>query len=308
MLNPNLKTFICVADCGSFNKAAEKLYISPPSVMKQINTLEKHLELKLFERTSQGIRLTPAGRVLYRHTKSLEDCAEKALAEARREADRAESTFCIGSSILNPCKPFMDLWYQVNQAFPGYKLHIVPFEDDHQDILAEISALGKKFDFLVGVCDSRQWLDRCNFYPLGTYQHCCAVARDHPLARKERLTVEDLYGQTLMMVKRGDSGAVDQIRDEIEQHPQIRIEDTPQFYDMEVFNRCARTDHVMVTLECWREVHPSLVTLPVEWDHPIPYGLLYAKEPPEDIVRFLDAVGALKQSDGTGQQEYVTEG
>ena len=95
----------------------------------------------------------------------------------------------------------MDLWYRVNQRFPGYKLHIVPFEDDHQGILSEISALGKKFDFLVGVCNFRQWLDRCNFYQLGTYQHCCAVARDHPLARKARLTMEDLYGQTLMMVK-----------------------------------------------------------------------------------------------------------
>ena len=40
MLNPNLKTFLCVADCGSFSKASEKLYISTPSVMKQINVLE----------------------------------------------------------------------------------------------------------------------------------------------------------------------------------------------------------------------------------------------------------------------------
>lgn len=297
MLNPNLKTFLCVADCGSFSKASEKLYISPPSVMKQINVLEKHLELKLFDRTSQGIRLTPAGRVLYRHTKTMEEYAAQALAEARRESERAETTFCIGSSILNPCKPFMDLWYQVNQAFPGYKLHIVPFEDDHQGILSEISALGEKFDFLVGVCDSRQWLDRCNFYQLGTFQHCCAVSREHPLAQKEHLTIEDLYGQTLMMVKHGDSRVVDQIREQIEHHPQIRIEDTPQFYDMEVFNRCAQTGNVMVTLECWRDVHPSLVTIPVEWDHAIPYGLLYAKNPSADIERFLKAVRELRAKD-----------
>ncbi|WP_394273162.1 LysR family transcriptional regulator [Butyricicoccus sp.] len=297
MLNPNLKTFLCVADCGSFSKASEKLYISTPSVMKQINVLEKHLELKLFDRTSQGIRLTPAGRVLYRHTKTMEEYAAQALAEARRESERAETTFCIGSSILNPCKPFMDLWYQVNQAFPGYKLHIVPFEDDHQGILSEISALGEKFDFLVGVCDSRQWLDRCNFYQLGTFQHCCAVSREHPLAQKEHLTIEDLYGQTLMMVKRGDSRVVDQIREQIERHPQIRIEDTPQFYDMEVFNRCAQTGNVMVTLECWRDVHPSLVTIPVEWDHAIPYGLLYAKNPSADIERFLKAVRELRAKD-----------
>ena len=302
MLNPNLKTFLCVADCGSFNKAAEKLYISPPSVMKQINTLEKHLELKLFDRTSQGIRLTPAGQVLYRHARRLEDEAAKAIAEARREAGRAETTFCIGSSILNPCKPFMDLWYRVNQKFPGYKLHIVPFEDDHQDILSEISALGEKFDFLVGVCDSRQWLDRCNFYQLGTYQHCCAVSREHPLAQKERLAIEDLYGQTLMMVKQGDSNVADSIRKEIEGHPQIKIEDMPQFYDMEVFNRCAQTGNVMLTLECWRDVHPSLVTLPVEWDHAIPYGLLYAKDPPEDIVKFLTAIDQLNAGESLPQQ------
>ena len=302
MLNPNLKTFLCVADCGSFNKAAEKLYISPPSVMKQINTLEKHLELKLFDRTSQGIRLTPAGQVLYRHARRLEDEAAKAIAEARREAGRAETTFCIGSSILNPCKPFMDLWYRVNQKFPGYKLHIVPFEDDHQDILSEISALGEKFDFLVGVCDSRQWLDRCNFYQLGTYQHCCAVSREHPLAQKERLAIEDLYGQTLMMVKQGDSNVADSIRKEIEGHPQIKIEDMPQFYDMEVFNRCAQTGNVLVTLECWRDVHPSLVTLPVEWDHAIPYGLLYAKDPPEDIVKFLTDIDQLNAGESLPQQ------
>lgn len=297
MLNPNLKTFLCVADCGSFNKAADKLFLSPPSVMKQINALEKHLELRLFDRTSQGIRLTPAGRVLYRRTKLLEDEAAKALAEARRESERAETTFCIGNSILNPCKPFMDLWYRVNQKFPGYKLHIVPFEDDYHGILSEISALGKKFDFLVGVCDSRRWLDRCNFYQLGTYQHCCAVSREHPLAQKERLTIEDLYGQTLMMVKQGDSSVVDGIRREIGEHPQIRVEDTAQFYDMEVFNRCAQTGNVMVTLECWRDVHPSLVTLPVEWDHPIPYGLLYPKEPLEDIVKFLEAIRELEPED-----------
>lgn len=290
MLNPNLTTFLCAADCGSFSKAAEKLYISPPSVMKQINALEKRLELKLFDRTNQGIRLTQAGQVLYRHAKAMEDYAAKAVDEARRATGCCETTFCIGSSILNPCKPFMDLWHRVSRDFPGYKLHIVPFEDDHQSILAEIAALGEKFDFLVGVCDSRLWMERCNFYPLGSFQHRCAVAVDHPLAQKERLTIEDLYGQTLMMVKRGDSGAVDQIRDQIELHPEITIEDTPQFYDIEVFNRCAQTGNVMITLDCWRDVHPLLVTIPVEWDHPIPYGLLYAKEPSEDIIKFLQIV------------------
>ena len=40
MYNPQLDTFICVVEAGSFSKAADKLYISPPAVIKQINSLE----------------------------------------------------------------------------------------------------------------------------------------------------------------------------------------------------------------------------------------------------------------------------
>ena len=40
MFNHLLTVFVCAADCGSFNKAAEKLYLSAPSVMKQVNALE----------------------------------------------------------------------------------------------------------------------------------------------------------------------------------------------------------------------------------------------------------------------------
>lgn len=290
MFNPQLAAFVCVADYGSFNKAAERLYISPPSVMKQINALEKHLDLKLFDRSNQGIRLTAAGQVIYRHAKFLFDYSAKAIEEAKEQEQIDGTTFCIGSSLLNPCKPFMDLWYQANQKLPGYRLHIVPFDDTHTGILSEIAALGEKYDFLVAACDSSEWLELCNFHKLGTYHICCAVAREHPLASKKRLTIEDLHGETLMMVKQGDSPSIDAVRDEIGRCPAIRIEDTPQFYDMEVFNRCAQTQNVMLTLECWQDVHPGLVTLPMIWDYTVPYGVLYAKHPSKDVLEFLSLI------------------
>ena len=65
MYNRLLTTLIAVADCGSFTKAAERLYISPTAVMKQINALEKHLDLKLVDRSAGGVRLTSAGAVIY---------------------------------------------------------------------------------------------------------------------------------------------------------------------------------------------------------------------------------------------------
>lgn len=291
MYNHMLDTFIAVADCGSFTKAAERLYISPTAVMKQMNTLESHLDLKLVERTSSGVRLTSAGSVIYQDAKFMIDYSAKSLASARAAIHANDTTFCIGTSLLNPAKPFMDLWYLVNKDFSEYKLHLVPFEDNHEGILCEIEQLGIKFDFLIGVCDSKEWLSRCNFLALGRYKKMIAVSREHRLAGREMVDIEDFYGETLMMVAPGDSGVNDFLRNDLEKHhPGITIEDTPPFYDLSVFNRCAETGNILLTIECWQEVHPGLVTIPVNWDYSIPYGLLYSFDAPEDVKRFAETV------------------
>lgn len=288
MYNPLLTAFVCAADCGSFTKAAESLFISPTAVMKQINSLEKHLNLKLTERTSHGIRLTAAGEVIYKDARFLFDYSKRSVENARQAMSADDYLFCVGTSLLNPAKPFMDLWYLVSREFPNYKLHLVPFEDNHEGILAEISQLGKKFDFLVGVCDSKMWLDKCQMLPLGRFKKMCAVSREHPLAKKEYLEISDLYGETLMMVAEGDSAVNDQIREDLTQnHPAIQIEDTAHFYDINVFNRCAETKNVLLTLECWKDVHPALITLPVKWEYDIPFGLMYAPDPSDDVKRFI---------------------
>lgn len=298
MYNPILDTFITVADCGSFTSAAERLYISPTAVMKQMNTLETHLGLVLTMRTPSGIKLTAAGQVIYRNAKLMIEYSRKSIAEANAAAHAADTTFCVGTSLLNPAKPFMDLWYRVNKDFPGYKLHLVPFEDNHDGILSEIEKLGEKFDFLIGVCDSKAWLSLCSFLPLGSYRKMVAVSREHRLASKQKIEISDLYGETLMMVRRGDSGINDFIRRDIEKnHPQIKIEDTPQFYDLSVFNRCAETNNVLLTIECWQEVHPALVTIPVKWDYKIPYGLLYSNDAPDDVLRFVDTIKELNNAE-----------
>lgn len=294
MYNHMLDTFIVVADCGSFTKASDKLYISPTAIMKQMNTLEKHLDLKLINRTPSGVKLTAAGEVIYQDAKFLKDYSSKSVASAIAATEAYDTTFCVGTSLLNPAKPFMDVWYHVNNKFPGYKLHLVPFEDNHDGIVSEIGKLGEKFDFLVGVCDSKVWLQLCNFLQLGSYRKMVAVSRDHPLATRKEIDIGDLYGETLMMVGEGDSGVNDFIRHEIVMnHPKIHIEDTTQYYDMEVFNRCAETGNVLLTIECWQDVHPGLVTIPVKWDYTIPYGILYSNDSPDDVLEFIEAARML---------------
>ncbi len=296
MYNPLLDTFLAVADCGSFTKAADKLFVTPTAVMKKMNVLEAHLNLKLIDRTPAGVDLTPAGKVIYRDAKFIMDYSKKSVAAANAATLDYDTTFCVGTSLLNPAKPFMDLWYKINQSFPDYKLHLVPFEDNHDGILSEIKKLGEKFDFLIGLCDSKAWLSICSFLPLGRYKKMVAVSRDHRLAEKKQINIEDLHGETLMMVGRGDSGVNDFIRNDLEKnHPQIHIEDTPQFYDLSVFNRCAESGNILLTIECWQDVHPGLISIPVNWDYSIPYGLLYSTNADKDVLKLVETARSITQ-------------
>ena len=82
MYNPQLETFIAVADCGSFSKAAEALFITPTAVIKQINLLESNLSLQLFVRSFRGLTLTKAGHSLYNDAKYLIQYAKDSVVPA----------------------------------------------------------------------------------------------------------------------------------------------------------------------------------------------------------------------------------
>lgn len=71
LFNPQLATFLRVADAGSFNRAAEELFISPSAVIQQINLLEGSLGVTLFARSHRGLTLTPAGASLYKDAKTI---------------------------------------------------------------------------------------------------------------------------------------------------------------------------------------------------------------------------------------------
>jgi DNA-binding transcriptional LysR family regulator len=77
----HLKTFLTVAEQLSFTRAAERLFLTQPAVTLQIKSLEEDLGLRLFDRTGQQIRLTPAGNLLRDYAVRLSKmCAEAELA------------------------------------------------------------------------------------------------------------------------------------------------------------------------------------------------------------------------------------
>jgi hypothetical protein len=71
------------------------------------------------------------------------------------------------------------------------------------------------------------------------------------------------------------------------------IVDVPQHYDLEVFNRCAEEGCMMLSLDARKEVHPSLVTIPLQVDYTIPYGILSALNPTPKTNQFLGIIRGL---------------
>ena len=60
-----LKYFLTVAEEGQITSAAEKLHMTQPPLSQQLKQLEDSLDIKLINRSSKGIELTPEGRLLY---------------------------------------------------------------------------------------------------------------------------------------------------------------------------------------------------------------------------------------------------
>ena len=61
----NMLYFLTVADEQSISRAAEKLYVSQPSLTQAIQRIEQRLNVTLFKRTSKGLLLTDEGKKLY---------------------------------------------------------------------------------------------------------------------------------------------------------------------------------------------------------------------------------------------------
>ena len=126
MYNPQLDTFIAVADAGSFNKASEKLYVSPNAVMKQMNLLESNLGLHLFERTHRGLQLTPAGQSLYHDALYIIQYSKDAIARAKHF--NPQKTLRIGVSFTTPVEYLISLWDKVQKIYPQLKFELISFE------------------------------------------------------------------------------------------------------------------------------------------------------------------------------------
>ncbi len=289
MYNHQLDAFVKTAELGSFAKAAEAMYISSPALLQQINLLEARCGFKLFLRSNHGVKLTAAGKSLYEDAKTIIRLSGDALEKAARLAELSQNTVRVATSLLFKCRLLPDIWAKISERCPDLKIEILPIPEKQSQI-DSVQEIGQRYDIREGIyCDTV--LDgACQFLELQKTRFCCAVAKNHRLANARRLTMEDLNGEYLVMPIAGVSSEMDQFRSEVQQgHPTIQIIDSP-YYGVDTFTLCEMNPYVLVSQEVYADIHPDLVTIPLETRHSLPYGLMYANIPTPATAQFIDAV------------------
>ena len=184
MINNYDTILLEIARQGSFSKAAQALFVTPQAIMKHVNKIEKEIGFKIFIRSTRGISLTRAGERYLACVKRQQDERNSVLIACREEKEN-----CLR---LGFCSDL--LYFQLSQV-------LLTFKEKHPDCLIRfISTIPDHLfeDLLNGKFDAciyprkPQKLEGPVFYPLGETVTYCIVEQKHELAKRTRISYEDL--------------------------------------------------------------------------------------------------------------------
>ena len=115
-----LRSFVAVADCGSFTLAAARLYTSQPTVSAHIRQLEEELQQRLFLRTTKSLSITPHGRELYDYAVQVLSLQDRLLAGWRQ----GDSVVSLGASTIPSAYLLPDLLARFSVLHPDISFDI----------------------------------------------------------------------------------------------------------------------------------------------------------------------------------------
>ncbi|MEG6507689.1 LysR family transcriptional regulator [Methyloligella sp. 2.7D] len=127
-----LRCFAHVAETLNFNRAADRLNMSQPVVTKTVAQLEHKLGVKLFERTTRRVSLTPAGVVLRREVEGLLAHLDKVQRAVRHEIGADSGRFAIGVTPLAMQTVFPQVIRGFREAYPEIDVTIREFTTEAQ--------------------------------------------------------------------------------------------------------------------------------------------------------------------------------
>jgi len=193
----HLRAFIQTARSGSVSAAAEKLFLSQPSVSQQIRALEEELGRPLFERHGPRMQLTAAGKALLEMARPMVDRLDALPDEfARRygSLDSGEIRVAAGESTIMHLLP--PILMRFRRKHPGIFVHL------HNVTGADGLGMLRRdeVDFAVGsMLDVPNDID---YQPIYHFKPVLIMSREHPLSRKRQIGLADISPHGLILPPR----------------------------------------------------------------------------------------------------------
>ena len=279
MYRPQLKTFLTVCETGSFSKAAEALFITPSAVLQQIRSLEADLGTPLFLRSTKGVSLTPAGEYLSRRGAAFVQMSEEMRRDLRSIAS-VDKRICVGTSIMEKVRLLYELWVLYSDEEKDCEIQMMNIEMSH-NIPAGVELIESVNS---GVAWMREWefLEICKV-PFGF-----AVVKDHPLASRPVLTLEDLRQESVLTLEDGSCDAVAELLALLKRSG-IPVQNPNTRGTNLLWESAFRRDVLLVPM-CWSDILINMKVLPFEREFLLPYGIFYRPAPHPAVRRFLDFI------------------
>ena len=192
-----LRYFLTVAKEQSFTKAAEQLHITQPTLSRQMAALEEELGITLFLRNGKRTTLTDEGILLKRRALEILNLKEKTLKELKGNEDIVEGTITIGCGEFAAVETLAGICKTYKEKYPLVQISL------HTATADTVYEMMKK-----GLVDIALFLEPVDtegldYIRIADCDHWCVGMRpDDPLAEKELIKKEDLFGKPLILPER----------------------------------------------------------------------------------------------------------
>ena len=199
-----LAEFVELANSLSFTATARSLHISQSTLSRHISELERELKVRLFDRTPNSIRLTTAGKVFYKNAEGLVRGMHSTIGEVRSAELSQVTTLSVTGSTIEPAfARFISLMTTraaCDRLPVSYSYRFTRSLDNSSDCPAAFTTLrNKSADFLIEIVpDDMPCLKEFDVIKLFREPLTIVASADNPLARKKRVTFDDLRRCSLL--------------------------------------------------------------------------------------------------------------
>lgn len=247
---------MAAAELGSFSRAATRLSVSTPALVKQVSGFEAEYGVSVFERSHVGVRLTAAGGVLVEDARSVVPQCEDALRRARG-AQEAGDAVRMGVSLMSPGRFTLDRWSRMSAMEPDLCLELVLVGSLYDERASVMDRLGQEVDVIQTSFSTLRWEGQCNLLPLFDAPFYLDVPRTNPLAGRDAVGLSDLMGQRVRILRHAHDD-MDRLREALMANEGVHVADVEAF-DIELFNDSMEKGNCVLTTGAWSGVHRALL-------------------------------------------------